>query len=466
MKIRTKIALLVGFCTFLMLGSYYLLSLQSATNAIIDFHKRSTIVLERSILDTDQLEQLEQALQRHQTTTLPQLLQQLKQQFPQHHFLLLFNNKLQLSSLADEDFKLDSDETERGFHFKLKGPDNKTSVIYLINEPLPVKVAGKTYGVLTLPKSLLGIGNGEDQLRSSLHQSFALWFGVLSIVAVALAWLGARYLLSPMHQLKAGFSRLEQGDLSVQIDSQRTDEVGSIFHSFNQLAVTLQRLQQQYKQMSSDISHELRTPLTALRSRLEAIQDGLLTADAVQVGQLLDDLHNLTRLVEDLRLLSLSEAGQLKVELQQVDLAAMLRQLHQTYQPVAQQLQLEFELQLQDALVLADPLRLRQVISNLLDNAFKYGAAGRRINLSLHSAGPDWQLVVADQGPGIQAQPVDLVFERFYRDPGHGKQPGSGLGLAICKQLTELMQGQISVQSEVGKGSSFSLLLPAVSAIS
>ena len=117
MKIRTKIALLVGFCTFLMLGSYYLLSLQSATNAIIDFHKRSTIILEQSIPDPDQLEQ---ALQQHQATTLPQLLQQLKQQFPQHHFVLLFNKKLQLSSLSDEDFKLDSDETERGFQFELK----------------------------------------------------------------------------------------------------------------------------------------------------------------------------------------------------------------------------------------------------------------------------------------------------------------------------------------------------------
>jgi len=299
-----------------------------------------------------------------------------------------------------------------------------------------------------------------------LHQSFALWFGVLSVLAIALAWLGALYLLSPMHQLKAGFSRLEQGDLSVQIDSERTDEVGSIFLSFNQLSATLQRLQQQYKQMSSDIAHELRTPLTALRSRLEAIQDGLLKADAVQVEQLLDDLHNLTRLVDDLRLLSLSEAGQLKVELQPVDLSAMLQHLHQTYQPLAQQLLLEFELQLQEAQVLADPLRLRQVITNLLDNAFKYGAAGRKINVSVQPAGSNWQLVVSDQGPGIQALPVEQVFERFYRDPISGKQPGSGLGLAICKQLTELMQGQISVHSEVGKGSSFSLLLPAVSAIS
>jgi signal transduction histidine kinase len=463
MKIRTKIALLVGFCTFLMLGSYYLLSLQSATNAIIDFHKRSAIILEQSITDPDLLEQ---ALQQHQAGTLPSLLDDLKLQFPQHHFLLLLNKKLQLSSLTDEDFSLDADETERGFQFKLKGPDNRTSVIYLINEPLPVQIAGKTYGVLTLPKSLLGIGGREDELRSSLHQSFALWFGVLSVLAIALAWLGALYLLSPMHQLKAGFSRLEQGDLSVKIDSERTDEVGSIFLSFNQLSATLQRLQQQYKQMSSDIAHELRTPLTALRSRLEAIQDGLLKADAVQVEQLLDDLHNLTRLVDDLRLLSLSEAGQLKVELQPVDLSAMLQHLHQTYQPLAQQLLLKFELQLQEAQVLADPLRLRQVITNLLDNAFKYGAAGRKINVSLQPAGSNWLLVVSDQGPGIQALPVEQVFERFYRDPISGKQIGSGLGLAICKQLTELMQGQISVHSEVGKGSSFSLLLPAVSAIS
>lgn len=463
MKIRTKIALLVGFCTFLMLGSYYLLSLQSATNALIDFHKRSTIILEQSIPDPVQLEQ---ALQQHQASTSQSLLQQLTQQFPQHHFLILLDRKLQHSSLTDAELSLDSDDTERGFHLKLKGPDNKTSVIYLINDPLPVQIAGQTYGVLTLPKSLLGIGNREDTLRTSLHQSFALWFAVLSLVAVVLAWLGARYLLSPMLVLKAGFSRLEQGDLSVQLDSQRTDEVGHIFQSFNQLASKLQRLQQQYKQMSSDIAHELRTPLTALRSRLEAIQDGLLQADTQQVGQLLDDLQNLTRLVEDLRLLSLTEAGQLKVELQQVDLAAMLQQLHQAYLPLAQQADLEFELQLQQALVLADPLRLRQVVTNLLDNAFKYGAAGKKIRLALHSVGTAWQLEVADQGPGIQAQPAELVFERFYRDPFSGKQQGSGLGLAICKQLTELMQGQISVQSEAGKGSSFYLQLPAVSAIS
>ncbi len=463
MKIRTKIALLVGFCTFLMLGSYYLLSLQSATNALIDFHKRSTIILEQSIPDPDLLEQ---ALQQHRAGSAAELLQQLKQQFPQHHFLVLLNRKLQHSSLSDAELSLDSDDTARGFHLKLKGPDNKTSVIYLINDPLPVQIAGQTYGVLTMPKSLLGIGNREDTLRTSLHQSFALWFAVLSLVAVVLAWLGARYLLSPMLALKAGFSRLEQGDLSVQLDSQRTDEVGHIFQSFNQLASKLQRLQQQYKQMSSDIAHELRTPLTALRSRLEAIQDGLLQADTQQVGQLLDDLQNLSRLVEDLRLLSLTEAGQLKIELQQVDLVAMLQQLHQAYLPLAQQADLEFELQLQHALVLADPLRLRQVITNLLDNAFKYGAAGKKIRLALHSVDTAWRLEVADLGPGIQVKPAELVFERFYRDPFSGKQPGSGLGLAICKQLTELMHGQISVQSEPGKGSSFYLQLPAVSTIS
>lgn len=463
MKIRNKTALLVGFCTFFMLGCYYLLSWQSASNAIIDFHKRSAIVIERSTLNFDLLQQV---LKNHSATTGESLFKQLFQRFPHDHFFILKDKQLKYSTLSDVELSLVSDANKRGFYLKLKGPNNTTSVIYLNNEPLPVLLAGNTYGVLSLPKSVLRIGNNEEELRTSLHQRFILWFAVLSLIAMGLAWLGARYFLSPMVVLQAGFTRLEQGDFSVQLVCQRTDEVGHIFHSFNQLSSQLLRLQQQYNQMSTDIAHELRTPLTALRSRLEAIQDGLLQTDTQQVDMLLDDLQNLTCLVEDLHLLSLTEAGQLKIELQSVDLTSMLQHLYQAYLPLAQKIDLEFELVLQKSLVLADPLRLRQVLTNLLDNAFKYCATGKKIRLSLQTVGTNWQLEITDQGPGIQARPTQLVFERFYRDPISGKQPGSGLGLAICKKLTELMNGQLSVHSTPGKGSSFFLQLPAIKTIS
>jgi signal transduction histidine kinase len=276
-------------------------------------------------------------------------------------------------------------------------------------------------------------------------------------------------------------------------------ELAALAHSFNTMAAELDRQEHLRRQLVADIAHELRTPLSVLRLQVESLEDGVEQPTPHMLSSLGQEVHLLTRLVDDLRLLSLADAGQLSLTLEAVDPLAVLRRVAAAAEPRARQQQIELRVEHIGALpnVCADSQRLAQVLGNLVENALRYTPAGgvvtlvaremrdRRLEIrdsaltqspisnlqspisNLQSPISSPQLHIAfeirDTGPGIAPTDLPHIFERFYRtDRARSRESGgSGLGLAIVQRLVEAQGGKVDVSSELGKGTTFCVLLPA-----
>jgi two-component system phosphate regulon sensor histidine kinase PhoR len=214
----------------------------------------------------------------------------------------------------------------------------------------------------------------------------------------------------------------------------------------------------------SNVSHELKTPLTALRVAAENLQAGPLDADGqLAVASLLRSVDRMTLLIQDLAELSRIESGAVTLDAQEVKLGPFMAQLVADLDPLARGRSIPIRLDLDgvaDQTLRADPLRLHQVLENLLGNAVKFSPDGAEVAVSLRLSGPRARWEIRDAGPGIPAADQGRVFERFYRSASTRAVPGTGLGLAIVKHLVRLMGGEVGFESEVGKGTTFWVELP------
>jgi signal transduction histidine kinase len=241
------------------------------------------------------------------------------------------------------------------------------------------------------------------------------------------------------------------------------DEVGQLTRAFNEMALALARQKQLRQQLVADVAHELRTPLSIMNLEVEALADAL-QCPATAAHALREEIAVLNRLVEDLRLLSLAEAGVLDFRLEPLQPGPFLEQLLETWQEPARQQQVRLQGEIAGPLppVYADPGRLAQVCHNLLGNALRYSPPGSTIIVGARAEGAELQLWVTDEGPGIAPEHLPDIFERFYRaDPSRSRESGgSGLGLTIAKQWVTLHGGRLWVESEVGAGTTFYIALP------
>jgi signal transduction histidine kinase len=220
------------------------------------------------------------------------------------------------------------------------------------------------------------------------------------------------------------------------------------------------------RNMIADIAHELRTPLTNIRGYLEAISDGVAKPDADTITSLNEEAILLSRLVSDLRELSLAESGALKLDFQMQDISGVLQKTIATQRPTAKTkgLTLTHFLSADLPPVNIDAHRISQVVRNLLENAIAHTESGGSITVTAEKADNQITIAVSDTGEGIPLEAIPHLFERFYQvDPSRARATGgSGLGLKIARWLVEAHGGTITVQSEPGKGSCFTFTLPVV----
>jgi signal transduction histidine kinase len=217
--------------------------------------------------------------------------------------------------------------------------------------------------------------------------------------------------------------------------------------------------------MTADIAHELRTPLAVQRANLEALQDGVYPLTAENLAPVIEQNHMLTRLVEDLRTIALADAGQIELERAPTDLTVLVQRMVERFQPQAssQQVSLSF---IPPAIsipqISADPIRLEQVLTNLLSNALRYTPDGGHINLALSTTDGSVRLSIHDSGPGIPEESMPYIFERFYRaDKSRARaEGGTGLGLAIARQLARAHGGDLTATNHASGGALFTLILP------
>jgi two-component system OmpR family sensor kinase/two-component system sensor histidine kinase BaeS len=290
--------------------------------------------------------------------------------------------------------------------------------------------------------------------------------GLLFAFVIALSILAAmnfRRMTARLDDLLSASGRVAEGDYSVRVEERGPAEVRSMAHAFNSMTERLQANDQQRRAMLADITHELRTPLTIIQGNVEGILDGMYPADEARLKSIVEETQVLSRLVDDLRTLSLAESGSLELKREPTDLAALIRETLSAFQSQADLNGVKVETSLLENLpsVEVDPERIRQLLSNLLTNALRYSPRGSaiKVDLTVSVTGPERcaMISVGDSGPGIASADLPHVFDRFYKS---SDSRGMGLGLSIAKYIVEAHGGEIRAESEAGKGTKISFALP------
>ena len=374
------------------------------------------------------------------------------------------------------------------FHHRLHDGQRRQKLPFVIADAngVIVKAAGPYQKGEQLPASDIGSGKtvavdgdriatvisiaspelDEAESRFLERTDAILFVGALGAVAIAVV-LGvflSRQFLRPLAELTDAIGSIKQGKFDQRVPVRTTDELGELAGAFNQMSEELQRINRLRRQMITDIAHDLRTPLTVISGYLEGMRDGSLKPTPARFDVLFQESQLLNRLIDDLRTLSLADAGELQLVLRRVQPRDILEQAANSFAPMAaaQSVMLQVDAEPNLPAVELDPDRMAQVLKNLISNSLRFTAPNDRIALSAARRGEHLLLTVRDTGSGIPPEHLRNIFARFYRvSPSRFQSHGeSGLGLAIAASIVAAHGGRISAESEPGHGALIRIQLP------
>jgi heavy metal sensor kinase len=335
---------------------------------------------------------------------------------------------------------------------------------------------GANWRVLTTPImadgvliGVLQVGRSDSEVDAALHQ-LALLMALAVPLTLLLASAGGLFLagraLNPIDRITRAAAAIGAEDLSRRLDFRGShDEVGRLAATFDRMLDRLDAAFRRQRQFTADASHELRTPLTVLASQIDvALERPRSPAEYEQLlASLRDDTARMGQLLGELLTLARADAGQQLVARERLDLGELVHAVVSTMQPLAAQRGVELtEVDGDSVVVDGDQTRLSQLLLNLVDNGLRYTPAGGAVRVEVARDGALAVVRVADTGVGIGSEHLPHVFERFYRaDPSRARADGgAGLGLAICRWIAEAHGGRITVESQPGRGSTFTVTLP------
>jgi signal transduction histidine kinase len=342
----------------------------------------------------------------------------------------------------------------------------------VLSRGVPVKVGDRRVGTIFFSAALDAQRQTLlDSVRGSLVLAGLVSFGL----AAVLGWELSRRITAPVRELMSGVRRLQTGAWSKPLHIHANNEIGELTHAFNGMATQITRQHQMNRQMVADIAHDLRTPLSALALEVDAIEAGYQSPTEA-VASLREEIAWLQRMVEDLRLLSLIDAEQIRLQRTPTPPQEFLCGVLDFWESIASEvgrrliIDMSPDLPTSVPVILIDPARMRQVLANLIDNAIRHTQPGGTITLGARaeaakdgSRGTHLAIWVKDDGMGISPDDLPRIFDRFYRsDPSraHHQTGGSGLGLSIARRLVEMHSGSIEVSSQPGRGATFTIRLP------
>ncbi len=327
----------------------------------------------------------------------------------------------------------------------------------------PINADGKTVGWLALVPYQQATATADVRFQQrQLKQNWLIGLGTVLLAALAAWWL-SRLLVTPLTRIASATHNLASGDYTVRIPVTSKDEIGGLSEDFNRLAQALAHNEQLRRSFMADVSHELRTPLSVLKGELEAIEDGVRTMTPETLASLQSEVATLSKLVSDLYDLSLSDIGALSYRMADVDIAEVLQSTLAAFQQRLAERGLKVETQIDAPVIVnGDEGRLQQLFNNLIENCARYTQTDGTVQVACRNIDGEVLIEVADSGPGVPADILPRVFERFVRaeasrNRSHG---GAGLGLAICANIVHAHGGTITATAAPLGGLLIGIRLP------
>jgi len=301
----------------------------------------------------------------------------------------------------------------------------------------------------------------ESQVRDALARTVLLGSALAALLALVVAAVVSRRITTPLRRLTGAVREMERGNRDARANvGAAPGELGELAHAFDRMADALEREDAHRRSLVADVAHELRTPLTILQASCEELIDGEAAATPERLVSLHDEVLRLARLVADLETLSAAQVAGLQLESAQVDLAQVASEAADRLGPALAAAELTLDRRLERAEVPGDRARLSQIAANLLGNALKFTPPGGSVLLETGQVDARAFLRVSDTGPGIPAEELPHVFERFWRGERAAGIAGSGIGLAVVSELVRAHGGEVEAASPDGRGAIFTVLLP------
>lgn len=333
-----------------------------------------------------------------------------------------------------------------------------------LENAIPLLYEKETTGYLVLKGQMFFTHQQEANLVSRLNKAALTAASITGGVALILATLLAYNLSRPIQTLIQAASKMGKGDLSQRVNVKGDTEIATLGRVFNQMADSLEATEEHRKALTADIAHELRTPLAVQQAHLEALHDGIYELSLENLIPIAEQNRFLTRLVEDLRTLALADAGELSLECTETNFPALVQRVATRFAPQAKRKGNTFDFVFAEncPTLALDPQRIEQVLNNLVNNALRYSPENQPIELRLVYDSQYVQLTVRDHGPGIPAEELPYIFDRFYKgDKSRVRSNGgTGLGLSISQKLAETHGGDLVVENHPQGGAVFTLNLP------
>ena len=306
----------------------------------------------------------------------------------------------------------------------------------------------------------------DDAFRTSSYSAITTSAFIAVFLAIIAGSFASRSLTSPIKVITSTAAQIRGGDLTARTGLTGEDEIGQLGETFDSMATTLERDIQFEHRLTSDVAHELRTPLMAMLVTVEAMQDGVLPADDEHFETVAAEVRRLSRLVDAMLHLSRIENGKRSVKIERTDFVHLVQSLvnvqHQLYHKRGLHLRFDDKTSRHECFADIDPDLIREAITNLMSNAMRYTSRGGWVVVSVDTDRKDGIISVRDTGIGIAEEDIPKVFSRFWRSDVSRERVsgGLGVGLSITKEIVDLHNGTIAVESELGKGTTFTIRIP------
>jgi signal transduction histidine kinase len=294
-----------------------------------------------------------------------------------------------------------------------------------------------------------------------LIQTVGIGGGLAALLALAVALVVARRITRPVAALTLVARARESGDRDARVGPlDAPGELDELATAFDRMADAVGREDELRRALVADVAHELRTPISVLQASSEALLDGVVKPTPEAISSIHDEILRLGTRVEDLQVLASAEAAGLRMVAEPVDLAEVAGAAAAALAPRFEAADVKLVTGLEPVKVSGDATRLHQIVTNLLTNVIKFTPAGGHARLEVAPAGRSGRLTLADSGPGMSADELSHIFDRFWRSEMAASTAGSGIGLAVVAELVKAHRGTIETDSEPGEGTTFTISLP------